>query len=125
MIIVRESDVFVGCICCSGGMSAFGAKDRSYESIRKTAEECGRLHREIRERYGEDEVEIIQIEPKAYFFLMPRVLADVLRYNPSFSPAIRTILFLYAVPLVIANGKPVGVGRVPSIEEISNELGRH
>ena len=122
MIIVRENDVTGGCICCSGGMGEFAKKDHSYEGIRKVAEECGRLHREIRERFGEDGVEIIQIEPRAYLYLMPKVLKDVLKFNPSIISTIRTIFFLYQVPVVIVNGKPIGTGRVPMIDEVLSEI---
>ncbi len=122
MIIVRENDVAGGCICCSGGMGEFAKKDHSYDGIRKVAEECGRLHREIRERFGDDGVEITQIEPKAYFYLMPKVLKDVLKFNPSMLSTIRTIFLWYPVPVVIVNGKPIGTGRVPTIDEVLREL---
>jgi hypothetical protein len=122
VIIVRENDGTGGCICCSGGMGEFANKDPSYEGIRKISEECGRLHREITEKFGEDEVEIIQIEPRAYFYLMPKVLKDVLKFNPSITSAIRTMFFWYPVPTVIVNGKPVGLGRVPTIDEVLREL---
>ena len=122
VIIVRENDGTGGCICCSGGMGEFANKDPSYEGIRKIAEECGRLHREITERFDEDEVEIIQVEPRAYFYLMPKLLKDVLRFNPSVTTAVRTMFFWYPVPAVIVNGKPVGMGRVPTIDEVVGEL---
>ncbi|HWP93154.1 MAG TPA: hypothetical protein VNN20_13255 [Thermodesulfobacteriota bacterium] len=122
VIIVRENDGTGGCICCSGGMGEFANKDPSYEGIRKIAEECGRLHREITDRFDEDEVEIIQVEPRAYFYLMPKLLKDVLRFNPSVTTAVRTMFFWYPVPAVIVNGKPVGMGRVPTIDEVVVEL---
>ncbi len=124
MIIVRENDDTGGCICCSGGMGEFAKKEHSYDGIRKVAEECGRLHREIRERFGDDGVDIIQIEPRAYFYLMPKVLKDILKFSPSIFSAIRTIFFWYPVPVVIVNGKPVGTGRVPTIDEVLRELGQ-
>ncbi|MGE5443850.1 MAG: hypothetical protein ACM3SR_04515 [Ignavibacteriales bacterium] len=122
MIIVRENDGTGGCICCSGGMGEFAKKDHSYDGIRKVAEECGRLHREIRERFGDDGVEIIQIEPRAYFYLIPKVLKDVLKFNPSIFSAIRTVFFWFPVPVVIVNGKLIGTGRVPTIDEVLMEL---
>ncbi len=122
MIIVRENDATGGCICCSGGMGEFAKKVHSYEGIRKTAEECGRLHRDITERFGDDGVEIIQIEPRAYFYLIPKVLKDVLKFNSSILSAIRTIFFWYPVPVVIVNGKPISTGRVPTIDEVLREL---
>lgn len=122
VIIVRENDGTGGCICCSGGMGEFAKKDPSYEGIRKIAEECGRLHREITERFDENEVEIIQVEPRAYFYLMPKLLKDVLRFNPSVITAIRTMFFWYPVPVVIVDGKPIGLGRVPTIEEVLREF---
>jgi hypothetical protein len=122
VIIVRENDGTGGCICCSGGMGEFAKKDPSYEGIRKIAQECGRLHREITERFDEDEVEIIQVEPRAYFYLMPKLLKDVLRFNLSVTTAIRTMFFWYPVPVVIVDGKPIGSGRVPTIEEVLREF---
>ncbi|GBD38395.1 hypothetical protein HRbin37_00644 [bacterium HR37] len=122
VIIVRENDATGGCICCAGGMGEFARKDPSYDSIRKVAEECGKLHRNIREVFGEDRVEIIQIEPRAYMYLMPKILKEVLRFKPSLSLVIRTLFFLYPVPTVIVNGKPIGMGRVPSVEEVVEEL---
>ena len=122
VIIVRESDGPGGCICCSGGMGEFAKKDHSYGKIRKIAEECGRLHREITDRFGDEEVEIIQIEPRAYFYLMPKVLKDVLKFKPSILSTIRTIFLWYPVPAVIVNGKPVGLGRIPTINEVLKEL---
>jgi hypothetical protein len=124
VIIIRENDGTGGCICCSGGMGEFAKKDPSYGGIRKVAEECGRLHREITERFGEDEVEIIQIEPRAYFYLMPKVLKDVLKFNSSLVSAVRTIFLWYPVPMVIVNGKPIGTGRVPTIDEVLREIQR-
>jgi len=103
-------------------MGEFAKKDPSYNEIRKIAEECGRLHREIRERFGDEEVEITQIEPRAYFYLMPKVLKDVLKFNPSLTSVIRTIFFWYPVPTVIVNGNPIGTGRVPTIDEVLGEL---
>jgi hypothetical protein len=124
VIIVRENDSTGGCICCSGGMGEFAKKDPSYEGVRKIAEACGRLHREITSKFGEDEVEIIQIEPRAYFYLMPKVLKDVLKFKPSLASTVRTMLLWYPVPTVIVNGKPVGPGRVPTIDEVVRELGQ-
>ncbi|OGE23629.1 MAG: hypothetical protein A2V51_03920 [Candidatus Dadabacteria bacterium RBG_19FT_COMBO_40_33] len=103
-------------------MGEFAKKDHSYGKIREIAEECGRLHREITDRFGDEEVEIIQIEPRAYFYLMPRVLKDVLKFNSSILSTIRTIFFWYQVPVVIVNGKPIGTGRVPTIGEVIKEL---
>ena len=122
VIIVRENDGTGGCICCSGGMGEYAKKDPSYGGIRNIAEECGRLHREITERFDEDEVEILQVEPRAYFYLMPKVLKDVLKFNPSITSAIRAMFFWYPVPVVIVDGKPIGLGRVPTIEEVLREL---
>ena len=122
VIIVRESDGTGGCICCSGGMGEFAKKDHSYGKIRKIAEECGRLHREITKIFGDDGVEIIQIEPRAYFYLMPKVLKDVLKFRPSILSTIRTIFFWYPVPVVIVNGKPIATGRVPTIDEVLKEI---
>ena len=124
VIIVRENDGTGGCICCSGGMGEFAKKDPSFEGIRKIGQECGRLHKEITEKFGEDEVEIIQIEPRAYFYLMPKVLKDVLKFKPSITSAIRTMFLWYPVPTVLVNGKPVGLGRVPTIDEVVRELER-
>jgi len=123
VIIVRESDTTGGCICCSGGgLGEFGKHDPSYGEIRSIAEECGRLHREITERFGNDGVEIIQIEPRAYFYLMPKVLLDVLRFNRSIVSAIRTLFLWFPVPAVIVNGKPVSTGKVPTLNEIEAVL---
>ncbi len=122
VIIVRESDGTSGCICCSGGMGEFAKKEHSYRRIRMVAEECGRLHREITEIFGDDGVEIIQIEPRVYFYLLPKVLKDVLKFKRSILSAIRTIFFWYQVPVVIVNGKPIGMGRVPTVDEVIREL---
>ena len=122
MIIVRESDGTGGCICCSGGMGDYAKKDTSYNGIRTVVNECGRLHRELTERFGDDEVEIIQIEPRAYLYLIPKVLKDVVTFRRSLLSSIRTILLWYPVPTVIVNGKPIGTGRVPMIDEVLREL---
>ena len=119
---MRESDSGGGCICCSGGMGEHAGKEPSYRDIRETAGECGRLHREIRERYGEDEVEIIQIEPKDYIYVMPRVLREILKYSQPFIPSVRTLFLLYPVPAVIVNGKTVSSGSVPRTSDIFKEI---
>lgn len=124
VIIVRENDSGGGCICCSGGMGEHGKKDPSYGHIRTLAEECGRLHREIRERFGEDEVEIIQIEPKDYIYVMPKVLKEIFTHGRPLIPSIKTLLLWESIPAVIVNGKTVSSGRVPAIEEVVKELGR-
>ena len=103
-------------------MGDYGKKDPSYEGIRKIVNDCGRLHREIRERYGEGEVEITQIEPRAYFYLLPKVLKDLIKFNRSFISSFRTIFMLYPLPTVIVNGNPIGKGRVPTIDEVLKEL---
>ncbi|MGH7900709.1 MAG: hypothetical protein ACRENZ_03130 [Thermodesulfobacteriota bacterium] len=122
VIIIREGDGTGGCICCSGGMGDYGKKDHSYEGIRKIVNECGRLHREIRERYGEDEVEITQIEPRTFIYLIPKVLKDLIKFNRSLISSYRTILMLYPLPTVIVNGKPIGKGNVPTIKEVLKEI---
>lgn len=122
VIIVRESDSGSGCICCSGGMGEHAKKEPSYHDIRESAGECGRLHREIRERYGEEEVEIIQIEPKDYIYVVPRVIKDILKRRRPFISSLRTLLLWYPVPAVIVNGKIVGKGKVPGADELYEEL---
>jgi len=124
VIIVRENDSGGGCICCSGGMGEHAKKDPSYGHIRTLAEECGRLHREIRERYGEEEVEIIQIEPKDYLYVMPRVLKEIFAHGRPLLSSIKTLLLWESIPAVIVNGKTVSAGRVPAVEEVVKELGR-
>jgi len=119
---VRESDSGSGCICCSGGMGEHAKKEPSYHEIRESAGECGRLHREIRERYSEDEVEIIQIEPKDYIYVIPGVIKDILRRRGPLISSIRTLLLWYPVPAVIVNGKTVSSGAVPSTSDIFKEI---
>lgn len=122
---MRESDSGGGCICCSGGMGEHAKKEPSYHDIRESAGECGRLHREIRERYGEEEVEIIQIEPKDYIYVVPRLIKDILKRRGPFISSLRTLLLWYPVPAVIVNGKIVGKGTVPSREELYEELDKN
>lgn len=119
---MRESDSGSGCICCSGGMGEHAKKEPSYHEIRESAGECGRLHREIRERYGEEEVEIIQIEPKDYIYVMPRVIKDIIKRRVPLIHSIRTLFLWYPVPAVIVNGKVVGKGKVPAARELFDEL---
>ena len=119
---MRESDSGGGCICCSGGMGEHAKKEPSYHEIRESAGECGRLHREIRERYGEDEVEIIQIEPKDYIYVVPRLIKDILKRRGPFISSLRTLLLWYPVPAVIVNGKMVGSGSVPRANDIFKEI---
>ncbi|MFI5324017.1 MAG: hypothetical protein ACHQ6U_10925 [Thermodesulfobacteriota bacterium] len=119
---MRESDSGSGCVCCSGGVGEHAKKEPSYHEIRESARDCGRLHREIRERYGEDEVEIIQIEPKDYIYVMPRVLREILKHGQPFIPSLRTLFLWYPVPTVIVNGRTVSPGNVPSIDEIQREI---
>jgi hypothetical protein len=122
---VRESDGGSGCVCCSGGMGEYAKKELSYEEIRESACECGRLHREIRERYGENEVEIIQIEPKDYIYVLPRVIKDIIKGREPFISSIRTLLLWYPVPAVIVNGRVVAKGKVPEARELYNELDKN
>lgn len=119
---MRENDSGSGCICCSGGMGEHAKKEPSYRGIRESAGECGRLHREIRERYREEEVEIIQIEPKDYIYVVPRVIRDILRRRVPLASSIRTILLWHPVPAVIVNGRIVGKGKVPDARELFEEL---
>lgn len=122
VIIVRESDSGSGCICCTGGMGDHAKKEPSYHEIRASAVECGKLHRKIRERFGEEEVEIIQIEPKDYIYVVPRLIKDLLKYRGPFLSSLRTLLLWYPVPAVIVNGKVVGKGKVPGAEVLYEEL---
>lgn len=103
-------------------MGEHAEKEPSYGEIRKAAGECGRLHREIRERYGEEEVEIIQVEPKDYIYVLPRVIRDILKRREPLISSIRTLLLWCPVPAVIVNGKVVGKGKVPGAEELYKEL---
>jgi hypothetical protein len=103
-------------------MGEHAKHEPSYHEIRESAVECGRLHREIRERYGEDEVEIIQIEPKDYIYVIPRVLREIFKHGQPFVPALRTLFLWYPVPAVIVNGKTVSPGKVPSVEDIFKEI---
>lgn len=106
-------------------MGEHAKKEPSYGEIRESAVECGRLHRELRERYGEEEVEIIQIEPKDYIFVLPRVIKDIIKRREPFISSIRTLLLWHAVPAVIVNGRVIGNGKVPDIREIYQELDRN
>jgi hypothetical protein len=103
-------------------MGEHAKKEPSYHEIRESAGECGRLHREIRERYGEEEVEIIQIEPKDYIYVMPRVIKDIIKRRVPLIHSIRTLFLWYPVPAVIVNGKVVGKGKVPAARELFDEL---
>lgn len=103
-------------------MGEHAKKEPSYREIRESAGECGRLHREIRARFGEDEVEIIQIEPKDYLYVMPRVLREILKRGQPFMPSTRTLFLWHPVPAVIVNGKTVSSGGVPSVDDILKEL---
>jgi len=103
-------------------MGDYGKKEHSYEGIRKVVDECGRLHREIRERFGEDQVEITQIEPRAYFYLMPKVIKDLITFNRSLFSSFRTIFLLYPLPTVIVNGNPIGKGNIPTLKEVLKEI---
>lgn len=105
-------------------MGEYGKKDPSYKHIRGYAEQCGKLHRDIRERFGEDEVEIIQIEPKDYIYVVPKVLREILAHRQPVIPSIKTLLLWEPVPAVIVNGKTVSSGSVPPIEDVVKELGR-
>jgi len=106
-------------------MGEHAKKEPSYHDIRESAGECGRLHREIRERYGEEEVEIIQIEPKDYIYVVPRLIKDMLKHRGPFISSLRTLLLWYPVPAVIVNGKIVGKGKVPGREELYEELDKN
>lgn len=119
---MRESDSGSGCVCCSGGMGGYAKKEPSYREIRESAGECGRLHRELRDRYGEDVVEIIQIEPKDYVYVIPRVFKDVIKRRDSLISSIRTLMLWHPVPVVIVNGRVMGNGNFPEAREIYNEL---
>jgi hypothetical protein len=103
-------------------MGEHAKKEPSYHEIRESAGDCGRLHREIRERYGEEEVEIIQIEPKDYIYVMPRVLREIVKHNQPFVPSLKTLFLLHPVPAVIVNGRTVSSGGVPEAEDIFKEL---
>jgi hypothetical protein len=103
-------------------MGEHAKKEPSYREIRESAGECGRLHRELRERYGEEEVEIIQIEPKEYISVLPRVFRDIIKRREPLIPSIRTLLLWHPVPAVIVNGRVVGKGKVPEASELYNEL---
>jgi len=103
-------------------MGEHAKKEPSYREIRESAGECGRLHRDLRERYGEDEVEIIQIEPKDYIYVLPTVIKDIIKHRGPVISSIRTLLLWHAVPAVIVNGRLVGGGKVPQARELYEEL---
>ncbi|HVY55860.1 MAG TPA: hypothetical protein VHC46_08905 [Thermodesulfobacteriota bacterium] len=119
---MRESDSGSGCVCCSGGMGEHAKKEPSYREIRESAAECGRLYRELRERYGEEEVEIIQIEPKDYVYVLPRVIRDIIKRREPLVSSLRTLLLWHAVPAVIVNGKIVSTGAVPGSNAVFKEI---
>ena len=106
-------------------MGEHAKKEPSYGEIRETACECGRLHMELRERYGEEEVEIIQIEPKDYIYVLPRIIKDIIKRREPVISCIRTLLLWHPVPAVIVNGRVVGNGKVPEARELYNELDRN
>lgn len=103
-------------------MGEHAKKEPSYRVIRESAGECGRLHRELRERYGEEEVEIIQIEPKDYIYVLPRVIKDIIKRREPLIPSIRTLLLWHPVPTVIVNGKTVSSGNVPGSSAVFEEI---
>ncbi len=103
-------------------MGEHAKREPSYGEIREAAGECGRLYREIRERYGEDQVEIIQIEPKDYIYVVPRVIKDILKSRGPFVTSLKTLLLWHPVPAVIVNGKLVGNGKLPRADELYGEI---
>jgi hypothetical protein len=103
-------------------MGEHAKKEPSYHVIRESAGECGRLHRELREKYGEEEVEIIQIEPKDYIYVLPRVLRDIIKRREPLVSSLRTLLLWHPVPTVIVNGKTVSSGAVPSASALFKEI---
>ncbi|MGQ0792703.1 MAG: hypothetical protein ACT4NX_01275 [Deltaproteobacteria bacterium] len=102
-------------------MGEFGKNESSYAQVRDIAERCAAIHRAITERFG-DAVEIIQIEPRAYLYILPKVLFEILRFNRSLSAVVKAAFLWYPIPIVIVNGRLVGAGRLPTADDVIREL---
>ena len=64
------------------------------------------------------------VDPRNHLYLIPKLLADVIRYRPPLLDALRTLFMVFAVPAVIANGRVAYSGRIPEAREAVAALRR-
>ena len=57
------------------------------------------------------------VDPRNNLYLIPKLLADVIRYRPPLLEALRALFMVFGVPAVIANGRVVYSGDIPEAGE--------
>ena len=57
------------------------------------------------------------VDPRNHLYLIPKLLADVVRYRPPLLDALRTVFMVFAVPAVIANGRVAYSSDIPEAPE--------
>lgn len=131
VILIRENaEQLTGSGCC-GKLDADDPTLRGRDLFRHTRQgqqDLGLLHRAIRRFYPSDrdgeQVAVQIVDPRNQLYLIPKLLADVVRYRPSFVAGLRTVLQMFSLPAVILNGRVISRrGQTLDPDTLCHEIG--
>jgi hypothetical protein len=113
VVFIRESaEQLTGSGCC-GKLEGDNARVRGrpvFEQAARFKEETGRLHRAVRDFFSQDDVQVVQVDPRNQLYLAGKLCRDVWRYRPGFRAGLRTILQAFSLPAVVVNGTVLSRG---------------
>lgn len=97
VLLVRQWDQQVGGSGCCGRLSSVAAESvcssggDPYVHVRADMEVMGAVYRALRDRFGEDEVEVTVVDPRNTAWLLPSVWRDARRRGLSRREALRQV----------------------------------
>lgn len=84
-------------------------------------EKVGKTYLGLRERLP-DSAHVVQVDPKNFFYLIPKLIRDLLVYRPPFLEGMRSLFMAYAFPAVIVNGRVLHQGEILDPEALAGEI---
>lgn len=113
VVLIRESaEQLTGSGCCGkleGDNARVGGRP-VFNQAAEIKEQTGTLYRAVRTFFSEDDVEIVQVDPRNQIYLAAKLSRDVWRFRPGFAAGLRTMLQAFSLPAVVVNGKVLSRG---------------
>lgn len=131
VLLVREWDTQSGGSGCCGRITSSGLEllhescDDPFERNRVDMDRMGAVYRALRERFSEDEVELIVVDPRNTVWLLPAVWRDARRRGLSPREALRHLNAATTACAVVCDGKVLTTDATPqeAVEAVETDLG--
>ena len=104
--------------CCGLWHHDSASRDRNPSCRAKEQQrQLDTLHRAIRRSFpeaaGRRQVALVTVDPRNHLYLVPKLLADVVRYRPGWRAGVQTVLQMFSLPAVVLNGRVIGRKGLP------------